>query len=124
MRSPLLCLALVASVACGDMITGPRNRLPVSVEYRAWWNEVEACSGLQRDIETVPFYEVPSFPNGDIAQTDLVPTVVYIASAWIRTEWAVKHEMLHAHLVVGHPAGYFNGVCGPLMASDQSPYPT
>lgn len=128
MRFTLPCLA-VALLGCGDMITGPQNRLSISAEYRALWHEVEACSGLpRRSIDLVSFYQVEreQLPMTDTGHaygyTAIGPLPrIYLTPQATHTAWLLKHEMMHAHGITGHPDEYFLELCGDLMTGLPTP---
>jgi len=114
-------VALVAA-ACG-ISTGPdgaegllqRESLRISLEYRAWWNEISVCSGLEGDVDVVRFFRVTAplylagteFPCGDGLRCNGLweaPHDISIAPAYLSNRQLVQHEMLHDLLgAPGHP---------------------
>lgn len=40
---------------------------------------------------------------------------IYLTPQAAHTAWLLKHEMMHAHEISGHPDKYFLGLCGDLM---------
>lgn len=121
-----LVILLVLLVACREA-TAPNIELLGAVQiqppanYLTIWNETEACSGLVGDFGAVTFYIV----QGD---TFMIEGETYrgvwirngnrivLASDWARVPQIIMHEEMHALLQGdGHPAHYFNGVCGNLM---------
>lgn len=114
----LVALAVFGLIACcsptaptGGMAYG-RVRIPITTEYRQWWAGIEACSGLPGDIDGTRFYVVDSLSGQAIGRTD--GHDVYIVAGFTRNAFVVRHEMLHALGVHGHPKYYFDGVCGVL----------
>lgn len=85
------------------------------VQYRAWWDDLQACAFVQGDLDRVRFFEVSSpvfiegqqFPCGDGFFCNGIwerPHDISIAPAFLRTERLVKHEMLHDLLdEIAHP---------------------
>lgn len=115
----------LVAVACG-VSTGPdggepllqREPLRVSTEYRAWWDEISACSGLEGDVDAVRFYRVTfplylaetQFPCGDGLRCNGLweaPHDISIAPAYLWNRQLVEHEMLHDLLgAPGHPPAF------------------
>lgn len=116
----VLALVLVAILAACSDLTAPNGAvpiLPIPAEYRAWWSELEACSGKRGDIDAVRFYVVAALPHGRIGQATIKSdqTVILFVRGHQNFDTPVKHEMMHALLRVGgHPAEYFAGPCGNL----------
>jgi hypothetical protein len=84
-------------------------------EYRVWWRELEACSGVDGDFGRVTFLEVvrpllvngSQFPCGGGAVCNGMwetPHDISIAPGYLNNERLVKHEMLHDLIrTPGHP---------------------
>jgi len=125
MRHLKLIAILGVMAACTDMAAPIDGvRLDITAEYRQWWGELEACSGLQGNIDNVRFYSVPSLSGGVVGRiwyggSPLIEIVSVNPQAWTHVGWAVKHEMMHALLNrSGHPVEYFDGRCGNLTKGD------
>jgi hypothetical protein len=124
---PLYCLGLLSTLAACEMLAPP-SPLPATAqvmtppaEYREWWSETEACSGLQGTFEQIQWYIVPdsmSFTTETGEKVGLwsessAGTRIIIAGAYAEHELVVRHEMLHALLNrEGHPTEYFQTKCG------------
>jgi hypothetical protein len=97
------------------------TKVEPSAQYVAWWNELEACSGLSGDVHAAAFYV---FPNDSTIQVGSESYWGYwikngnrivLAGARADSEKLVKHEEMHALLQSAlHPPAYFNGPCGDL----------
>lgn len=121
-RSARPVLVALIAAACG-VSTGPegretlllRERVSVSTEYRTWWNEISACSGLEGDVDAVRFFRVTAplylaetqFPCGEGLRCNGLweaPHDISIAPAYLSNRQLVEHEMLHDLLgAPGHP---------------------
>ncbi len=119
----LAALSLVLLLAaCSDLTAPQRGEygavpIPTTSQYRAWWSHLEACSGLSGDINAVRFYSVDSLSNHDVGREYPATKQIYLVSIFVTDSLIVQHEMMHALLnVSGHPAQYFNGPCGDLLA--------
>lgn len=114
MRYAIVGLFLLA--ACGDSPMGP-NATPFDPPaiYRSWWVELEACSGLSGSIDGVRFYSAASL-GGELGHWYQDGNRIYLLESRTETEFAVKHEMMHALLQRGdHPPEYFAADrCGSL----------
>lgn len=116
MRRLLLALAFLA---CSEL-TAPDGAVPIypiPAVYREWWSELESCSGFSGDIDAVRFYSEPYY-EGHVgkARWQGSTVILVLAEHAVYLEWYVKHEMMHVlGRIGGHPAQYFNGVCGNLV---------
>lgn len=124
---PLYCLGLLGTLAACEMLAPP-SPLPATAQamnppeqYRTWWAETEACSGLQGSFEQIKWFVVPdslTFSTNTGEKVGLwtessAGTRIIIAGAYSGHELVVRHEMLHALLDrEGHPAEYFQTRCG------------
>lgn len=111
----------VLTIACSDALAP----FTLTAQYRVWWEELEACSGLSGDFDAVRFYVLPdrsSFTvDGKTYWGYWSPqgNTITLAERWAMTEKLVKHEEMHALLQdTSHPAAYFNGACGDLSYPD------
>ena len=102
-------------------------RVEPSAQYIAWWNELEACSGLSGNVYAVAFYVLPNdstirvgsefYWGYWIQEGDRI----ILAGPWATSEKLVKHEEMHALLQSPlHPAAYFNGPCGDLTYPNEA----
>ncbi|MCG8469118.1 MAG: hypothetical protein MJB57_13085 [Gemmatimonadetes bacterium] len=92
-----------------------RKELLPDLQYRVWWDELQACAGTSGDFARLRFYEVVSplffeetqFPCGQGFFCNGMweaPHDIILAPAFTRSERLVKHEMLHDLLAtVEHP---------------------
>jgi hypothetical protein len=82
------------------------ERFAPPAEYRAWWDSAQACSGRQGRFDELHFLVVEGYsfdcPGGECAGYTKGQTIT-LASEWTGTELVVKHEMIHALGVDGHP---------------------
>jgi hypothetical protein len=117
-------LALVsACVTITEPLPPGAAPLTPLAEYQAWWQDVEACSGINGDLAAVSWYEIPHVREFTIGNNPYVagywqPYHHSITLAGLRINDAdlVRHEMLHALLKEkGHPAEYFVQKCGSLV---------
>lgn len=124
---------VLVAVACTDT-TGPTlppaERFDPPPAYGTWWGEVGACSKHAGDLGALRFYRVRPGPGEDslsyrdrrsgrsyYGEWDPRSNSVYLAAGQVSSSNIVRHEMLHALLhTVGHPRGYFDEACGPLVA--------
>jgi hypothetical protein len=113
-------------LACEPLLAVPNGAVPFAPDrqqFIAWWREVEVCSGLRGDFDSVSFYLMPgaqSFTWGGDIVTGLwleAGNRIVLAEAHANRAGNVRHEMLHALLKVpGHPREYFfQGVCDALV---------
>lgn len=114
---------LLLCAACAHDITGLNEMVPYDnpAVLSPLWDNLEACSGLRGDFTTLHFFTAPSLVTDGRDTNGLwlggFNWIVVIDR--LKNEPRVwKHEMMHALLGGGsdHPAKYFNGVCGNLMA--------
>ena len=96
-------------------------RVVPSAQYIAWWNELEACSGLSGDIHAVSFYVLPNDSTVQVGNETYwgywidAGNRIVLAEPWVSNEKLVKHEEMHALLQSAlHPPAYFEGPCGDL----------
>lgn len=83
------------------------------------WAILEQCSGIDGDFSKVQFFTATSITYGDGYARGLWEPKgnrIYILATETANVPLVKHEMMHALLQAnGHPARFFNGVCGDLI---------
>jgi len=109
-------LAIVlALVACSSPVEPSQ---PPPTEYREWYAEVEACSGLRGDFDrihwtTQPDVIVDGHSYYGYWYTD---NTIVIRSDLVDYKHLVQHEEMHSLLRSGqHPSEYFNQKCGDLI---------
>lgn len=114
-------LALVL-VACAEFPTA--SDMDWSYEppgiYRVWYAEMEACSGLKGDYDRLRIASAKSIRMDGTEYTGywLPSHTILLRTDRLDYDRAVKHEFMHDLLQVkGHPAKYFNGVCGDLITT-------
>ncbi|MDB4915450.1 MAG: hypothetical protein JWM95_3094 [Gemmatimonadetes bacterium] len=116
-------LTACASTAVAPLPEESRQFTPPP-QYALWWKMAEACSGRQRDFNSVKWYRhadfVPTAPStGDGAvQGEYFYGLnsVVITDNSINNPMVVRHEMLHALIdQKGHPAAEFRDSCGGLV---------
>ena len=97
-----------------------------SAQYVAWWNELEACSGLSGDIHAVAFYVIPNDSTIQVGSESYWGywikngNRIVLAGAHADSEKLVKHEEMHALLQSAlHLPAYFNGPCGDLTYANE-----
>lgn len=122
-------LFVLALTACADSI-GPPSLfwmtrglvdIPAPNQAREIWTELEACSGLRGDFDSVRWAVAP---NGIRVKGKwkygiwLPENVIVLAPNAVDNYITIKHEEVHALLRGGgnHPAKYFSGLCGDLMS--------
>lgn len=104
------CALLVA--ACTAALAGcssftPTNDKPYTppAEYRKWFDETQACSGLTGDFDRIKWFVVDGTefdcPSGKCVGRWNSDHDIFIASSWVDNELVVRHEMLHD--LIGHP---------------------
>jgi hypothetical protein len=91
--------------------------------YRTLYMQVESCSGVHRNYETLRFYYhvqrdstdylLDSDGNKVLAMTDPWSRRIWIGSQSLADPMVVEHEMMHYILngVDGHPPKYFEDKC-------------
>ena len=93
--------------------------------FRQWWNELEGCSKLSRNLDGVGFFYVsaetlPSALHGIRTLGQYFPQSnrIFVVASAKSDRQVIRHEMMHALLrdESGHPPMYFgsDGLCGYL----------
>jgi hypothetical protein len=128
MRFPAV-LLLLATLSCGLEINDdfPHTAIPFApnLNFRAWWQIVEECSGQKRSFDGVSWYRVApgqlSIRGGSAAGAWFARgNRVVFTESYLDQAPLVRHEMLHAVLQTGsHPPQYFQGKCGAEVACGQ-----
>lgn len=102
----LLVAACTAALAGCSSFT-PTNDTPYTppAEYRKWFDETQACSGLTGDFDRIKWFVVDGTefdcPSGKCVGRWNSDHDIFIASSWVDNELVVRHEMLHD--LIGHP---------------------
>jgi hypothetical protein len=125
-------IAVAALGACRDFPFAPPAvpELPDGAEalmplatYADWWQATESCSGLHGDMSRITWFDVPnrtSFLYRDARYDGYWWNTVHwivLAGEKVSNGMIVRHEMLHELLARGdHPAEYFQGKCGAIVA--------
>ena len=114
----LLVAGCTAALAGCSSFT-PTNDKPYTppAEYRKWFDETQACSGLTGNFDRIKWFVVDGTefdcPSGKCVGRWNSDHDIFIASSWVDNELVVRHEMLHALLDrEGHPLEYFRDRCG------------
>lgn len=110
-------LFVLLLAACGSFDPTGIPEAPPAI-YRQWYAETEACSGLTGDFDRIQWQHEYDIRNGDITYGGywVHPHTIIIRDDFALVAWKVKHEMMHELLQhSGHPALYFEQVCGNLM---------
>lgn len=125
MRRWGIAITLSLLLGCESPLGLPAQAVPYEpdrAQFIVWWRQVEACSGLRGDYDSVAFYIVPHsyvIPWGDVSAGGLYfidGNRIVLAGSQATSAQNVRHEMLHALLKLpGHPAAYFRGVCDSLV---------
>lgn len=93
-------------------------KFPPPVEYKAWWGQMQRCTGFKKDIEDVEFYVAihPRYVQTHLRSVGEVryePNRIYLPASELYTPGVVSHEMVHILLEEeGHPEPAF-GFCAP-----------
>jgi hypothetical protein len=111
-------LATAAALLLAGCNFAPEGDQPMEAppEYRAWFAQTEACSGRTGDFDRIVWHVVDgeSFecPSGRCVGRWNNDHHIYIASAYLKHELVVRHEMLHDLLGrPGHPDPPFGNGC-------------
>ncbi|HEX5388028.1 MAG TPA: hypothetical protein VFW66_15105 [Gemmatimonadales bacterium] len=98
-------LAAATVAGCSSFEPTGDHRIAPPAEYRAWFAETQACSGLKGNFDRIEWYEVDggSFdcPGGKCVGRWNANHRIFIASDYLESEMVVRHEMLHE--LIGHP---------------------
>lgn len=95
----------------------PNDATPLDppAHYRELWNAAQSCTGRSGKWSELRFYIVPgdrfNTPDGDAAgRTERHNIYLAEVNGW-RNDRVVKHEMIHALGVDGHPTHPFVNPC-------------
>lgn len=125
----LLAALLIPSCATSPVVDGPwvvepsvdgaRRFVPTAAFAAAWW-EMEECSGRRGDLRDVAWFIVDTGGEGHFPCTKgrclgsyrIREHAVYLADHFVADVRVVRHEILHALGVLGHPFPVFP-ICAP-----------
>ena len=120
-------LAAAVLMLSGCKAFMPPDAVPYDppASYRALWAEVEACTGRTGNFDELHFYTEP----GDrVSTTDegiiggwTQGTDILIPGDYILIRLVVKHEMIHALGVHGHPQHPFFDPCHAMYEDFTGP---
>ena len=119
---------VVALIGTGCTALAPSESLmpagavpvPLTAQYRSWFESTQECSGLRGDLAAVQFYVVPGVetfatPDGQKVGEWIAEQGnhrIIIAGNYQGHEMVVRHELLHALLKqAGHPDEFFVTRC-------------
>jgi len=127
-------LLQVLSVAV--LTTGTVEEVPVDSVHRLWWNQMQECTGIQRDItplhiRTVPDSVITAYvrilyhgvPSGGVGHyylglADPTKFIIYVERGYEHNRKVVSHEMIHILMQMpGHPIRPFAVPCRLLFTS-------
>jgi hypothetical protein len=127
-RATVFAISLAASgSAC---VFEPEGAEPIAAgaEHREWWARTQSCSGLSGSFERLRWFVVPgrdfACPTGRCIGRWEPGHRIYIAEAWVESEFVTRHEMLHDLLgKPGHPDPPFGNGCPLTWESWPGPMP-
>lgn len=121
-----LVLAFLVALLTGCAFE-PEGAVPLTPppEYRAIWDSAQACTGLHGDFDRLRFFTVEGevFKGADGPATGTtVGRTIYLASHYADPSdsagaMVIKHEMIHALGVHGHPDHPFVSPCRATWGS-------
>lgn len=116
-RLPLLTIVMLLC-GCTTATEPAEPSAPISAlpDYRQWFEETKACSGLKGSFDDLNFHVVSgdrfTCASGQCVGMWVAPNHIYIAQPYLRHEMVVRHEMLHALIgQPGHPDPPFAKGC-------------
>ena len=133
-----LCLAIVASLvsSCAGVVE-PLALPPGSFRFdpepvfRAWWAQMESCSGKRASFDAVTWYAIPGetpfrVPRHDYAVVGYWDPadnrIVLLQYLPLRRASYIRHEALHAITRrLDHPDEYFKRRCGAVIDGPENP---
>lgn len=118
----LLLILIAWTLLVATPVTGATVFTPPA-SYRAWWAEVEQCSGRRGDYDAVTWERAESptvhLPDGGFAKAFHFGSnnTIVLARPYLDDARIVRHEMLHALLYPtdGHPREWYVVRCGKLV---------
>ena len=121
---PIVAAGLLAS--CEHLVDPPLPagavRFTPPPVYSVWWEMTKSCSGINRSLESVDWYEAGG--NGFSINGELVSAYwsaagnqIILHSSVVRNGQIVRHEMLHALVQSkGHSREAFIAACGGVVS--------
>jgi hypothetical protein len=115
-RGRALLVAAFTLAGCSSFSpTNDHSYTPLAA-YRKWFDETQACSGLQGSFDRIKWYVVDGTefdcPSGKCVGHWNDDHSIFISSAWVSNELVVRHEMLHDLIgQPGHPDPPFGSPC-------------
>ena len=107
LRALLATACITLPAGCGSSSFTPTNdqRYSPPAEYRRWFDETQACSGLEGNFDRIKWFVVPgtefNCPGGTCVGRWDADHSIFIAGDWVDSEMVVRHEILHD--LIGHP---------------------
>ncbi len=103
-RTMRWCAAGVVLFACGDFGVEAESLdpFPPPPVYQVWWDQLEDCVGLRGEFREIRWYvgDAVTLDGADVFGVWAAPRTIVLERFYLRSESAVKHEMLH-HLTNG-----------------------
>lgn len=118
------------------LTTGTVEEVPVDSVHRLWWNQMQECTGIYRDITPLRIRSVPDTlitayvsivyhgrPVTEIARyhlglADPPNYIIYVERGYEHNRNVVAHEMIHVlRQMPGHPIRPFAQPCNVLFVS-------
>lgn len=93
--------------------------LPERPWFRAQWDTAQACTGLHGRFEDLRFWSVPELEGGKKAGKTFGHDI-YIAEGYERYPVVIRHEMIHALGIHGHPDVPFVTPCHATWGSNEA----
>ncbi|HXV16882.1 MAG TPA: hypothetical protein VD758_08885 [Gemmatimonadaceae bacterium] len=127
-RAGGLAATIVFSLSChSPMDPLPTGAVPLNPPpsvYTQWWQDVEICSGITRNVNDVVWFFVPEVDVFSVGSKQNIGgywqpyrNAVTLAGFRVYDAGVVRHEMLHAILrEPGHPPEYFGDKCAGIVA--------
>ena len=111
----LYLVTLLALAACN---LAPEDAVPYTppASYRVLWDSAQACTGRSGDYDELRFFTTPGHAIDGSYAAKTFGTTIYIAEDWVASDLVVKHEMIHALGVSGHPYHPFDDPCRAMWA--------
>jgi hypothetical protein len=135
----VVAVALLLLTGCKETLVplplpeGSRPFVPEPV-FRAWWAQMEACSGKSAPFDRVTWYvvpgevpfRVPNHPQPVVGYWDPADNrIVVLQFLPNRRAPLIRHEALHAITKrLDHPDEYFVEKCGAVIDGPENPNPT
>jgi hypothetical protein len=115
LSDPLRRLALLLATGCGGDAFAPVGnveRFTPPPDYRTWYAETEACTGLQGNYDDIVWWLADSLeaPHGSelVTGTWTAPHTIVFRRGYQGDVWVVRHEMIHDLLqTTAHPSPPF-----------------